>query len=128
MNTVTIGWPLGVLLVGLTAGAALVAGLGGLTDARSIVGAGIRAVLQLLAVSAVIAVVLRSLWLTAGFLLVMVAVAAATSAHRITGRWHPRSWITAAPILAGTLPVMPRSWPVVRSRRSPSRSCRPRAS
>lgn len=106
MNTVSIGWPLGIVLVGLTVGAALVVRLGALTDSRSIAIAGLRAVLQLLAVSAVIAVVLRSLALTALFLIVMVAVAAATSAHRITGSWRPRSWITAVPILAGVLPVL----------------------
>ena len=106
MSTVTLGWPLAVLLVALTVGAALVAGFGGLVDGRSIVIAGVRALLQLLVVSAVIAVVLQSRWLTAGFLLVMVAVAAATSAHRITGSWRPRSWITAVPILLGVLPVL----------------------
>lgn len=105
MSTVTIGWPLAALLVGLTAAAALVVRVGGLLDGRSIVVAGLRALLQLLAVSAVIAVVLRSLWLTAAFLLVMAGVAAATSAHRITGRWR---WavVTALPILAGVLPVL----------------------
>jgi putative ABC transport system permease protein len=106
MNTVALGWPLAALLVALTAGAALIAGLGGLADWRSMVIAGVRALLQLLAVSAVIAVVLQSRWLTAGFLLVMVAVAAATSAHRITGSWRPRSWITVVPILLGVLPVL----------------------
>jgi putative ABC transport system permease protein len=36
----------------------------------------------------------------------MVAVAAGTSAHRITGSLRPRSWWTAAPILAGVLPTV----------------------
>ena len=106
MNTVSIRWPLGILLVGLTLGAAVVARLSGLANARSIVLAGLRAVLQLFAVSTVITVVLRSLWLTAGFLLVMVGVAALTSGHRITGSWQPRSWLTALPILTGVLPVL----------------------
>jgi putative ABC transport system permease protein len=106
MNTVTVGWPLAVLLALLTAAAASVVRVGGLARARSIVIAALRAVLQLLAVSAVIALVLRSLWLTAAFLLVMVGVAAATSAHRITGSLRPRSWITAVPILVGLLPVL----------------------
>lgn len=106
MSTVTIGWPLAAVLVALTAATAVVVRWGGLLDARSVAVAGLRAMAQLLAVSAVIAVVLRSLWLTAAFLLVMVVVAAATSAHRITGNWRPGSWITALPILAGVGPVL----------------------
>ncbi len=106
MNPVTLGWPLAVLLVLLTAAAATVTGLTRVGRARDVVLAAVRAVLQLAAVSAVIVVVLRSLSLTALFLLLMVAVAAGTSAHRITGSLRPRSWWTAAPILAGVLPTL----------------------
>lgn len=106
MSAVTIGWPLALLLVALTGAAALVVRLAGLGSAPSIVIAGVRAVTQLLAVSAVIAFVLRSLWLTACFLLLMIVVAAGTSAHRITGSLRPRSWVTAMPILTGLLPVL----------------------
>ena len=59
MSAVTIGWPLALLLVALTGAAALVVRLAGLGSAPSIVIAGVRAVTQLLAVSAVIAFVLR---------------------------------------------------------------------
>lgn len=106
MGAVTLGWPLAVLLVGLTLGAAVVGYLGGISRPWAIVIAGLRALIQLVAVSAVIAVVLQSLWLTAAFLLVMVAVAAATSGHRITGSWRPDQWVTAVPILVGLLPAL----------------------
>jgi putative ABC transport system permease protein len=60
----------------------------------------------LAAVSLVIAVVLRSLWLTAAFLMLMMGVAAATSAHRITSRRRLRDLITVAPIAGGVLPAL----------------------
>ena len=106
MNTVVVGWPLAGLMLILTAAAAAVTNLAGLGRARGVVVAAIRAAAQLAAVSVVIGFVLRSLPLTAAFLLLMVAVAAGTSAHRITGSLRPRSWWTAAPILAGVLPTV----------------------
>jgi len=106
VNTVVLGWPLAGLMLILTAAAAAVTNLAGLGRARGVVVAAIRAAAQLAAVSVVIGFVLRSLPLTAAFLLLMVAVAAGTSAHRITGSLRPRSWWTAAPILAGVLPTV----------------------
>lgn len=98
---VTLGWPLAALLIVLTAAAATVTQLAGLGDARGVVIAAIRAVAQLAAVSLVIGFVLRSLALTALFLMLMVLVAAGTSAHRITGscalgRGGPRCRFSAA--------------------------------
>ena len=106
MTTVVLGWPLVVLLLVLTGAAAVVTAAAGLGRADGIVIAAIRAVLQLAAVSLVIGFVLRSLPLTAIFLALMVAVAAGTSAKRITGSLRPRSWWTAAPILAGLVPTL----------------------
>ena len=80
--------------------------LAGLGRARGVLIAAARAVVQLAAVSLVIAVVLRSLPLTALFLLLMVIVAAGTSAWRITGSLRLSSWWTAAPIAAGLVPTM----------------------
>ena len=106
MNTVTIGWPLGALLVILTATAAAVTRFADLGRALDVVLAALRAVAQLAAVSLVIGFVLRSLPLTAAFLALMVTVAAGTSAHRITGSLRVRSWWTAVPILAGLVPTL----------------------
>lgn len=106
MNTITLGWPLAVLLILLTlatAGLYLVAGAG---RPSSAITAALRAVAQLAAVSLVIGAVLHSLALTTAFLALMVVIAAGTSARRITGSLRLRSWWTAAPILAGLLPTM----------------------
>lgn len=106
MNTVTLGWPFAVLVVALTGAAAAATRLAGLGTARHVAIAATRAVAQLAAVSLVIGFVLQSLWLTALFLTLMVAVAAGTSAHRITGSLRPRGWWTMVPILAGLVPTM----------------------
>jgi putative ABC transport system permease protein len=106
VDTVIIGLPLLVLLLGLTCAAALVIRFSGLGTGSSVASAAVRAVAQLAAVSLVIGFVLRSLLLTTLFLTLMVAVAAGTSAKRITGSLRPHSWWTAAPILAGLLPTM----------------------
>lgn len=98
MNTVAVGWPLGVLLFLLVAAAAVVTRLAELGRPKDVLFAAARGVSQLAVVSLVIGFVLRSLWLTFGFLLVMVTVAAATSSRRITGGLRPRSWWTAVPI------------------------------
>ena len=78
MGTVALGWPLAVLLIVLMAAAATVTRLAGLGRPWGVITASARAVAQLAAVSLVIGVVLRSLWLTAVFLTVMVTVAAGT--------------------------------------------------
>jgi putative ABC transport system permease protein len=106
VNTVTLGWPLAVLLTLLTAAAATTTQLAGLGRGTGIVIAAVRAAAQLAVVSLVIGFVLRSLALTAAFLLLMVLVAAGTSAHRVTGSLRPRSWCTAIPILSGLVPAM----------------------
>ena len=106
MNTVTLGWPLAVLLILLTVATAVIYRLTAIGKPLTVVTAAVRAVAQLALVSLVIVVVLQSLALTAAFLLLMVIIAAGTSAHRITGSLHARSWWTAAPILAGLVPTM----------------------
>lgn len=67
-----------------------------------VVQAGVRALAQLAVVAVVIAQVGRSVWLAAGFLVVMLLVASWTSARRIG---HTPLWAAALPILAGVLPV-----------------------
>jgi putative ABC transport system permease protein len=106
LSIVTFGWPLAVLLLVLAVAAAALTRLAGLGSARGVLIAATRAVVQLAAVSLVLAVVLRSLPLTALFLLLMVIVAAGTSAWRITGSLRPSSWWTTAPIVAGLVPTM----------------------
>lgn len=68
------------------------------------VKAGVRAVLQLAAVSAVITVVLTHLGLTGVFLVVMATVATATSAARTRTGWKG-VWVAVA-ILVGTVPAL----------------------
>ena len=95
-----------MLLLVLTGAAALVVRTQGLGRSRETAVAAARAVLQLAAVSLVIGAVLRSLWLTAAFLTVMIGVAGATSAKRITGTLRRRSWWSVVPILSGLLPTL----------------------
>ncbi|MEV7212584.1 ABC transporter permease [Kitasatospora cineracea] len=115
----------------LLAAAALVAGRGGLGHGRAVLRAGLRAAVQLALVALVIAWVVRSLWTSALFVLLMFAVAVRTAGRRIgegrgragggrgragegrgrigegrgrAGRWE---WAWAAvPIAAGVLPVL----------------------
>jgi putative ABC transport system permease protein len=97
---------LGVLMAVLLAAAVAVAGWGRLGHGRSVLKAGVRAVVQLLAVSLVITGVVHSLWLTALFVLLMFTVAVRTAGRRMTEApgW---SWAwAAAPIGAGVLPVL----------------------
>jgi putative ABC transport system permease protein len=101
VNTVIVGWPLAAVLVGLAAAAAAVTAAARLGRPQAVLSAATRAVVQLAAVSFVIGVVLRSPWLTAAFLAVMVVVAAGTSARRITGSLRPAAWWTALPIGCG---------------------------
>ncbi|WP_217991597.1 ABC transporter permease [Blastococcus aggregatus] len=109
---VTLSWALGAVLLILVAGAATAAALSGLGQTRPIVVAAARAVLQLAAVSAVLVAVVRSLWLSAVFVLVMLTVAAVTSARRVTGtRLRSPGGTSSAvtivlPISAGALPVV----------------------
>jgi putative ABC transport system permease protein len=103
-TTVVIGPGLavaGVLAVGLAAAVALWARLG--TERATIVAA-VRAVVQLAAVSLLIGAIVGSVLLSAAFVLVMVAVAAWTSARRITP--HPSGWWAVLPIAVAPLPLV----------------------
>lgn len=95
---------LAVVLVVLVAVAATVAAAGGLGTGRATVVAAVRATVQLAAVSLVIAAVLRSGWLTVGFVVLMYVAASLTSARRVT-RHASGTW-AAVPIAAGTGPVL----------------------
>ncbi|UNO42305.1 ABC transporter permease [Streptomyces sp. MST-110588] len=95
---------LGIVLAVLLAVAVAVAALARLGRARAIAVAGLRAALQLAAVSYLIGWVVRTVpWLLC-FLGLMFAVAVRTAGRRITrnGTW----WWAAAPIAAGVAPVV----------------------
>jgi putative ABC transport system permease protein len=98
---VVFGWPLAAVLVLLTAAAGVVFGVGRIGSTRDVVTAALRAVGQLAVVSLVIVLVLRSGWLTAGFVLFMFVVAAWTSARRVTRH----GWWVAVSIGGGVAPV-----------------------
>jgi uncharacterized protein (TIGR00245 family) len=111
-SVVDVGPRLAVILVVLTALAAVAGRLSGLGHDRPVVIAALRAAGQLAAVSAVLLVVVRSLLLSAAFVVLMLTVATATSAGRITGRGlrtpgrAGRVLPTALPILGGAAPVV----------------------
>ncbi|MFE2934476.1 ABC transporter permease [Streptomyces sp. NPDC059278] len=95
---------LGVVLALLLAAAATVAALASLGRAREILLAGLRAAVQLAAVSLLIGWVVRSLPPLLGFVALMYAVAVRTAGRRIT---RNRTWWWAAlPIAAGVVPVV----------------------
>jgi putative ABC transport system permease protein len=88
----------------LVALAALVSRAGHLEPGRAVVIAAVRALLQLAAVSVVIAAVVRSLPLTIAFVLLMFVVASVTSARRLT---NDRAGLLAGlSIAAGAVPVL----------------------
>ncbi|MER5364509.1 ABC transporter permease [Streptomyces sp. NPDC002722] len=95
---------LGVVLALLLAAAAAVAALASLGRAREILLAGLRAAVQLAAVSLLIGWVVRSLPPLLGFVALMYAVAVRTAGRRIT-RNHTWWW-AALPIAAGVVPVV----------------------
>jgi putative ABC transport system permease protein len=101
---IRIGPLLGVVLTALVAVTAVVAGAGRLGTARASVTASVRAIAQLALVSLVIVAVLRSAWLTAGFVALMYAVAAVTAGRRITR--HLGGAAAAVPIAAGVAPIL----------------------
>ena len=84
-SVVELGPRLTVVLLLLTAFAAAGGRLSGLGQERPVVVAAVRAAVQLAAVSAVLLLVVASLWLSAAFVLLMVTVAAVTAAGRVTG-------------------------------------------
>ncbi len=94
---------LAVVVVLLTLLAALVQKVGKLQFARADLTAATRAVLQLAMVGAVIAVVLRSWWLTSLFVTLMLVVASVTSGRRLVpnGRW----WVAGVSVASGAVPV-----------------------
>ncbi|MET7787892.1 ABC transporter permease [Streptomyces sp900116325] len=95
---------LGVVLALLLAAAAVVAAVASLGRSREIALAGLRAAVQLVAVSLLIGWVVRSLPALLGFLVLMYAVAVRTAGRRITAN---RTWWWAAlPIAAGVAPVI----------------------
>ena len=103
-STVVIGPGLVAVLMVLVAVAVVAAVVGRLGTGRVTATAAVRAAVQLAAVSAVIVVVVRSLWAAAAFVLVMLATATLTSARRMT---RDRSGLHAAlPIAAGTVVVL----------------------
>jgi uncharacterized protein (TIGR00245 family) len=83
---VDLGPGLVVALLALTALAAAAGWLSGLGQQRPVVTAALRATVQLAAVSAVLVLVVGSLWLATLFVALMLSVAAITSAARVTGR------------------------------------------
>ena len=94
-----LGWGLGVVLPVLVAVAVAAAVVGRLGTGRSALTAALRATVQLAAVGAVILVVVRSLWASAAFVLLMLAVATLTAARRVT---RDRSGLLVAlPVAAG---------------------------
>ncbi|MCX5343855.1 ABC transporter permease [Streptomyces sp. R-74717] len=95
---------LGVVLALLLAAAASVAALASLGRSREILLAGLRAAVQLAAVSLLIGWVVRSLPPLLAFVALMYAVAVRTAGRRIT---RNRTWWWAAlPIGAGVAPVV----------------------
>ncbi|MDL4773249.1 MULTISPECIES: ABC transporter permease [Thermomonosporaceae] len=97
-----VGPLLGLVLLALTAVAALLARLGGLGLAREVVVAAARATAQLTVVSLLITAVLGSAGWTAAFIAGMVGVAALTAGRRVSAP----PWWTALPIVAGVVPVL----------------------
>ncbi|MGW8888215.1 ABC transporter permease [Streptomyces sp. NPDC055749] len=95
---------LGVVLAVLLAFAAAVAAWASLGRSREIVVAGLRAAVQLAAVSALIGWVVHALAPLLGFVVLMFAVAVWTAGHRITGN-HTWRW-AALPIGAAVVPVV----------------------
>lgn len=100
---ISVGVAYWLVLMALATAAALLAAVARLRLSRAVLTAAGRAVVQLAAVGLVITWVLRAWGPTAGFVLVMVVVAAVTSARRI-GR-GATVWTTAA-ILLATAPVL----------------------
>jgi putative ABC transport system permease protein len=109
---VEVGPRLAVVLIVLTALAAVAGRLSGLDQDRPVVIAVVRATVQLAAVSAVLLVVVGSLVLSALFVLLMLTVATLTSAGRVTGHklrspgLAGRLLPTALPIVGGAAPVV----------------------
>ncbi len=111
-SVVQLGPGLVVVLVVLVLIAAVVGRVSGLGQERPLVLASARATVQLGVVSVLVVAVVRSLWTSAAFALLMLVVAAATSAGRVTGSPVRRPGLVGRtltlglPIAAGVLPVL----------------------
>jgi putative ABC transport system permease protein len=103
-TTITVGPVLVAVLAVLAVVAAAVVQRGELGPGRPVLVAAARAAVQLSVVSLLIAAVLRSGWLTAGFVAVMFCVASLTSAQRIVSL--RRGYWAGGSIAAGVLPVL----------------------
>ncbi|GGX12593.1 ABC transporter permease [Streptomyces chryseus] len=105
-----VGGTLAAVLAVLLAVAVTVVACARLSDdgsrgrGRAVATAGVRAAVQLLAVSLLIGWVVRSGWLLLAFLALMYAVAVRTAGRRVTpnATW----WWAAVPIAAGVFPVV----------------------
>ena len=100
----SLSWTLALTLGLLVATAVAVSHFGGLTTSKATGWAAGRAVVQLVGVSLIIAGVLGSIVLSLLFVLVMLAVAVATSARRIQAA-HTWPWVALA-MSAGVVPVL----------------------
>jgi putative ABC transport system permease protein len=110
-SLVDVGPRLAAVLVLLAAVAAVGGRLSGLRQERAVLVAVVRATVQLAVVSVVLVPVVGSLALSAGFVGLMVVVATATAAGRITGRparspaVRRRLPAVAVPVAGAALPV-----------------------
>ncbi|SFE42679.1 putative ABC transport system permease protein [Blastococcus tunisiensis] len=111
-SVIDVGSGLVAVLVALAGLAAVGGKLSGLGQHYSVVVAAVRAALQLAVVSAVLAVVIGSLWLSGMFVLLMVVVAAITSAGRVTGASLRQLGLLHRVVTAGT-PIVVGALPVV---------------
>jgi uncharacterized protein (TIGR00245 family) len=111
-SVVDIGPRLAVVLVALTVLAAVAGRLSGLGQERPVLVAALRATVQLAVVSSVLLAVVGSLPLSGAFVLLMLIVATATAAGRVTGtrlrssRALRRALPIALPIVGGSAPVV----------------------
>ncbi|ONF70927.1 ABC transporter permease [Amycolatopsis keratiniphila] len=103
-GAIAFGPVLAVVLAVLAIFGAAVVQFGRLGQGKAVLFAAARAVVQLAAVSLVIVGILKSGWLTGGFVLLMFAIAAVTSARRI-GVAKDLAWVALA-IASGVVPVL----------------------
>lgn len=101
---IELGWPVAVALVLLMSITVLAHRLGDLRLARSALVAGIRATVQLGAAAALIASVIRNLWLSLALVAVMFVMAVVTTTRRV-GAPHAWPWSSAA-MACGIAPVL----------------------
>lgn len=101
-----VGPLLGLVLLALTAIAAVLVRIGGLGLSREVVVVAVRATVQLGAISLLIAGVLRHAGWTAAFVVMMLVIAAVTAGRRIAGPGPRTAWWAGLPILAGVAPVL----------------------